>query len=316
MGAGADEAVAELAAAVMEQTGHYVLEHSASTLITDLKGVIECEGAASMTLELFSVSERVLGAPLFADIRLKVIQETVSKCSAELEVRGVSTENLQMLRCCFALCAVRKQGLIPRMLAALRGLAGHAELTGVAMQIDAMVEMVNGQVCEEAADTVIDSLSHVGVDRAPNPLSAAATSTSIDVGDTNESDEANAGVDTGRAMILGQFHEAMPSAGVEACIADPTSTSSDTEATKDEANADTDKIITQLFQRYDLDNSGTIDTFEELDQLCCNLIYKLKIMPEEPIGSIIKQVKEQETRINWDRAQFTTWFHGKILAGQ
>jgi len=72
---------------VVEQTGQYVLEHSASALITDLKGVIECEDAASMTLELFSVSERVLGAPLFADIRLKVIEETVSKCSAELEAR-------------------------------------------------------------------------------------------------------------------------------------------------------------------------------------------------------------------------------------
>ena len=77
----------------------------------------------------------------------------------------------------------------------------------MAAQIDAMVEMVKGQGREEAGDTVINPLSHLGVDRAPNPLSADATPTSNDVGDTNEQDEANAGVDAGRA-------------DVEACIAE------------------------------------------------------------------------------------------------
>merc|ERR1711988_459467 len=41
--------------------------------------------------------------------------------------------------------------------------------------------------------------------------------------------------------------------------------------------ADVDEHIGKLFARYDLDSGGTLNTKDELEQLCYNLAFKLKL---------------------------------------
>merc|ERR1712216_6786 len=61
----------------------------------------------------------------------------------------------------------------------------------------------------------------------------------------------------------------------------------------EEPNTELDKQIHRLFLRYDLDGSGTINSFNELEQLVCNLSYRLDLnLSPKQIDSIIQHVKE------------------------
>jgi len=66
--------------------------------------------------------------------------------------------------------------------------------------------------------------------------------------------------------------------------------------------------IQSCFKRYDFNESGTIDDSEELEQLCTNLCFKLKILL--PPGVVEKKVAEvgDMKEKNWNLGEFTIWF--------
>jgi len=83
---------------------------------------------------------------------------------------------------------------------------------------------------------------------------------------------------------------------------------------KDEDNAELDEQIERLFRRYDLDASGTVNSFDELEQLCCNLGYRLELeLNPKDIDMIISNVKEETPYIEWDLPTFSVWFKQKFL---
>merc|ERR1711970_828620 len=75
-----------------------------------------------------------------------------------------------------------------------------------------------------------------------------------------------------------------------------------------------DRHIHRLFLRYDLDGSGTINSFDELEQLCCNLGYRLELeLNPKQIDSIIADVKAENPNIEWDLAHFSSWFKATFI---
>jgi len=67
-------------------------------------------------------------------------------------------------------------------------------------------------------------------------------------------------------------------------------------------------VVKKCFERYDLDKSGTINTEEEMQQLCTNLCFKLKLLL--PPGEVEKKVAElgdMEGR-NFNLGEFAMWF--------
>ena len=68
------------------------------------------------------------------------------------------------------------------------------------------------------------------------------------------------------------------------------------------------EIITTCFKRYDLDQSGTINTSEELQQLCTNLCFKLKIMvPPGAVDEKVLEMGDLEGR-DLNLGEFDIWF--------
>lgn len=97
---------------------------------------------------------------------------------------------------------------------------------------------------------------------------------------------------------------------IKSAAADPGST----EKTSAEEPSDLEKQIQRLFLRYDLDGSGTINSFDELEQLCCNLGYRLELdLNPSKIDVIIAGVKADTPTINWDLPTFSTWFKSTFL---
>merc|ERR1711934_1316086 len=93
-------------------------------------------------------------------------------------------------------------------------------------------------------------------------------------------------------------------AAIKSAAADPGST----EKTSTEEPSDLEKQIQRLFLRYDLDGSGTINSFDELEQLYCNLGYRLELdLNPSKIDVIIADVKAENPNIEWDLAHFSSW---------
>jgi hypothetical protein len=87
-------------------------------------------------------------------------------------------------------------------------------------------------------------------------------------------------------------------------------------ASKENEKSEVDELdvqIERLFLRYDLDGSGTINSWDELEQLCCNLGYRLELdlLPAQ-IDEIIDGVKAANDSIEWDLPTFTLWFKEKF----
>jgi len=99
--------------------------------------------------------------------------------------------------------------------------------------------------------------------------------------------------------------------------AEPVQEAESKSAPEPEPDADLEKQIQKLFLRYDLDGSGTINSFDELEQLCCNLGYRLELeLNPKQIDTIIAQVKAESPTIEWDLATFSSWFRGSFGLSQ
>eukprot|EP00658_Telonema_sp_P-2_P020632 TRINITY_DN18174_c0_g2_i1.p1 TRINITY_DN18174_c0_g2~~TRINITY_DN18174_c0_g2_i1.p1 ORF type:complete len:483 (+),score=95.88 TRINITY_DN18174_c0_g2_i1:182-1630(+) len=84
-----------------------------------------------------------------------------------------------------------------------------------------------------------------------------------------------------------------------------------------EANAllELDQALPDFFERYDLDQSGTINSLEELDYLCTNLMYSFGMYVTFPAADEVRLACEAEGLSDdneWDLEQFTDWFHRTI----
>jgi len=75
-----------------------------------------------------------------------------------------------------------------------------------------------------------------------------------------------------------------------------------------------DKLIETYFHRYDLDESGTLNSVEELQQLSTNLSFKLRLpLTGEEIDAIVASAGELSDGDAWDLIQFSEWFKGKFV---
>jgi len=85
----------------------------------------------------------------------------------------------------------------------------------------------------------------------------------------------------------------------------PTVNSTDLEMNTDEI----DRLIETYFHRYDLDESGTLNSVEELQQLSTNLSFKLRLpLTGEEIDAIVASAGELTDGDAWDLGQFSEWF--------
>merc|ERR1712146_23437 len=80
------------------------------------------------------------------------------------------------------------------------------------------------------------------------------------------------------------------------------------------SEAEVNSKIHDLFARYDLDSSGTLNTKDELEQLCYNLAFKLKLENStKDMDAYLNQVPELNDANAWDEATFAQWFKKNIL---
>ena len=75
-----------------------------------------------------------------------------------------------------------------------------------------------------------------------------------------------------------------------------------------------DFVITaeRLFERYDLDGSGDINSTEELEQLITNLLYTLKANKEQSTfvqGRVAQMYSHGVWGAHWEKPFFVDWFH-------
>ena len=72
--------------------------------------------------------------------------------------------------------------------------------------------------------------------------------------------------------------------------------------------------LRQYFSRYDLDASGTINSAEELEQLCINLFMKLNLhrhLKVEQMEEKLRDVDDIDTN-PWDFQDFRDWFEDNL----
>jgi len=75
-----------------------------------------------------------------------------------------------------------------------------------------------------------------------------------------------------------------------------------------------DRLIETYFHRYDLDESGTLNSVEELQQLSTNLSFKLRLpLTGEEIDAIVASAGELSDGDAWDLGQFSEWFKAKFV---
>merc|ERR1712166_1640122 len=74
---------------------------------------------------------------------------------------------------------------------------------------------------------------------------------------------------------------------------------------------DLENMMNDYFTRYDLDGSGTINSNDELKQLCTNLVVKLELdMDVQTIDKKVNGAGNME-ELCWDFQTFKKWFVSK-----
>ena len=80
-------------------------------------------------------------------------------------------------------------------------------------------------------------------------------------------------------------------------------------------------LVATLFRRYDLDNSGTLNTSCELQQLTFNLTFKISQTPydvpvpgQDAIDQLLAQIGELNDENAWSVEDFSKWYRDAVLA--
>merc|ERR1711975_115498 len=75
-----------------------------------------------------------------------------------------------------------------------------------------------------------------------------------------------------------------------------------------------DKLIDEYFHRYDLDESGTLNSNEELKQLSTNLSFKLRLtLTGDEIDTIVEAAGELNDENEWKVDEFGEWYKDSFL---
>jgi len=78
------------------------------------------------------------------------------------------------------------------------------------------------------------------------------------------------------------------------------------EEIKQEEIANVRNVVEELFHRYDLDGSGTVNTQEELQMLALNVSFKLNIHADQDI------FRSEDDTLSMSLEEFTQWFYSKV----
>ena len=95
----------------------------------------------------------------------------------------------------------------------------------------------------------------------------------------------------------------------------PSSAPGSTDPAKDTQD---DKTIRRLFQRYDIDESGTLNTKEEFHSLTLNLLFKIKerqpdpMITPEALSVVVDNVGDIDEAHAWDPEKYASWFKTKF----
>merc|ERR1712070_516743 len=77
-----------------------------------------------------------------------------------------------------------------------------------------------------------------------------------------------------------------------------------------------DGELEKYFNRYDLDESGTLNGNDELQQLCTNLCFRLQLpLAGDEIDAIVDSAGELSDDNEWDVDEFCEWFEERFLGG-
>merc|ERR1712146_180592 len=94
----------------------------------------------------------------------------------------------------------------------------------------------------------------------------------------------------------------------------------DVEDKDDEADVDDEELnslIESYFHRYDLDESGTLNSNEELQQLSTNLSFKLRLpLTGEEIDEIVDSAGQLSDMNSWAIDTFRVWFKDNFVYGE
>jgi hypothetical protein len=72
--------------------------------------------------------------------------------------------------------------------------------------------------------------------------------------------------------------------------------------------------LEKYFHRYDLDESGTLNDNEELQQLCTNLCFKLELqLAGEEIDAVVESAGDLDDENSWNVEEFCEWFEERFL---
>lgn len=75
-----------------------------------------------------------------------------------------------------------------------------------------------------------------------------------------------------------------------------------------------DKLIDEYFHRYDLDESGTLNSNEELKQLATNLSFKLRLtLTGDEIDAIVEAAGNLSDENEWTVDEFGEWYKDNFL---
>jgi len=105
--------------------------------------------------------------------------------------------------------------------------------------------------------------------------------------------------------------EALASVAASVAAASATPTPSVQDPAKDEQD---EKTIRRLFQRYDIDESGTINTKEEFHSLTLNLLFKIRdrqpdpMITPEALTVVVERVGAIDESNTWDPDRYMDWF--------
>lgn len=87
--------------------------------------------------------------------------------------------------------------------------------------------------------------------------------------------------------------------------------------------ADVDKLLETYFARYDLDNSGTLNSNEELLQLTTNLCFKISMsagsISEKKLANLTNSVQDKADSVHlddssfWNQAEYRQWFLDEFI---
>ena len=81
-----------------------------------------------------------------------------------------------------------------------------------------------------------------------------------------------------------------------------------------------DAVIAKLFQRYDIDASGTMNTSDEFHALTLNLLFKLKarqptpMLTEPQLAKVVKKVGRIDDTNAWGVDKYCEWFKKEFPA--